>query len=101
MMHATGKKMNRPRFPQPGDKILVGLSQGQPYHDDPRQLSKQFEYLKQYQPSEIHPFLSDVAHYQTNIIGDLLKVTGEKETYDTDAAAKASILNQTPKEKSV
>lgn len=92
-MHTTGKKMNRPRFPQPGDKILVGLSQGQPYHDDPRQLSKQFEYLKQYQPSEIHPFLSDVAHYQTNIIGDLLKFTGEKEAFNTDAAAKASILN--------
>ena len=100
-MHTTGKKMNRPRFPQPGDKILVGLSQGQPYHDDPRQLSKQFEYLKQYQPSEIHPFLSDVAHYQTNIIGDLLKFTGEKETYDADAAAKASILNQIPKVKLV
>ncbi|MDG2348996.1 MAG: hypothetical protein P8L77_06025 [Gammaproteobacteria bacterium] len=68
----TRGKPSTPSTPQPGQKILTGLSMGQKYHDDPDTLEKQFRHLEQFKPAMIKPFLSGVAHVHTDLLPKLI-----------------------------
>lgn len=83
-----------PSTPQPGQKILTGLSMGQKYHDDPSTLEKQFKHLEQFKPSMIKPFLSDVAHVYTDLLPKLMDSESEESWLENlEGSLNESVLS--------